>query len=75
MSKEKPNEPRKEDGGPAYPIGSGDMRDPMGMTLRDHFAALAMQGMLYRGVGGAQADAISRMAYIYADAMLKARDQ
>ena len=27
-----------EDGGPAFPVGSGDMRDPVGMTLRDHFA-------------------------------------
>jgi hypothetical protein len=25
-------------GGPAFPIGSGDMRDPTGMTLRDWFA-------------------------------------
>ena len=29
-------------GGPAFPIGSGDMRDPTGMTLRDYFAAKAM---------------------------------
>ena len=27
---------------PAFPIGSGDMRDPTGMTLRDYFAAKAM---------------------------------
>ena len=29
------------DGGPAFPVGSGDMRDPIGMTLRDYFAAKA----------------------------------
>ena len=27
-----------KDGGPAFPIGSGDMRDPTGMSLRDWFA-------------------------------------
>lgn len=36
----------KNTGGPAYPIGSGDMRDPTGLTIRDHFAGLAMQGFL-----------------------------
>lgn len=34
----------KDDGGPAFPIGIGDMRDPQGMSLRDYFAAKAMQG-------------------------------
>ena len=37
---------KPNDGGPAFPIGSGDMRDPMGMTLRDWFAGMALQGIL-----------------------------
>ena len=40
-----------ETGGPAFPVGSGDMRDPVGMTLRDYFAAKAMQGIV-AGVSG-----------------------
>ena len=28
-------------GGPAFPVGSGDMRDPTGMTLWDWYAAHA----------------------------------
>ncbi|MFA5377415.1 MAG: hypothetical protein WC455_16810 [Dehalococcoidia bacterium] len=31
----------EDDGGPAFPIGSGDMRDPHGMSLRDYFIAHA----------------------------------
>lgn len=32
---------------PAFPIGSGDMRDPCGMTLRDYFAIhIDQPGML-----------------------------
>ena len=48
-----------------------------GMTLRDYFAAAALQGMLAKGyslelyVHGA--DQISGDAYTYADAMLEAR--
>ena len=30
-----------DNGGPAFPIGSGDMRDPQGMSLRDYFAVHA----------------------------------
>ena len=26
----------KDNGGPAFPVGSGDMRDPMGMALREY---------------------------------------
>ena len=67
------------DGGPAFPVGSGDMRDPVGMTLRDYFAAKAMQAfvrtlcdkdqMQDREVG----DLIATLSYIQADAMINAR--
>ena len=62
----------KNTGGPAFPhsrLGS----DADGMTLRDYFAAKAMQALITRisMSGGDQA----RKAYEIADAMLKARDQ
>jgi hypothetical protein len=57
---------------PAFPIGSGDMRDPTGMTLRDYFAAKALPFLMsaYKDM-----DAIAGVAYKMADAMLKAREQ
>jgi hypothetical protein len=64
-------------GGPAFPIGSGDMRDPTGMTLRDYFAAKAMV-FYFAGpdakVISKQPYAIARWCYIMADEMLKARE-
>lgn len=59
-------------GGPAFPhsrLGS----DADGMTLRDWFAAKAMQAIVHEAekfwAGAAP------LAYEYADAMLKARNQ
>ncbi len=63
-------------GGPAFPVGSGDMRDPTGMTLRDYFAAKAMQGLLSR-IGHDKInvhDVLAQRTYQIADAMLKARE-
>lgn len=37
----------KDNGGPAFPIGSGDMRDPQGMTLRDYLAAKIMAALIH----------------------------
>ena len=55
------------------------MRDPQGMTLRDYFAAQALQGYLamysdpnYQGPTYSDA---AESAYNFADAMLKAREQ
>jgi hypothetical protein len=48
-----------------------------GMTLRDYFAAKALQGAIYhRGFAtvGDNRDLDAKDAYAYADAMLKARD-
>jgi len=42
------------------------------MTLRDHYAGLAMQGRLANGA--TSADITSQKAYEFADAMLKARE-
>jgi len=64
-------------GGPAFPYEerNGDglpVRDYFGMTLRDYFAAKAMEGKLSAGATGY--DDIALHAYKYADAMLKARE-
>jgi hypothetical protein len=47
-----------------------------GMTLRDYFAAMAMQGYMSRTlIEGFDEDVISEMSYKVADAMMKARDE
>ena len=47
-----------------------------GMTLRDYFAAKAMQGMLSACTGWSEAgiERLAKCSYMTADAMLKARD-
>jgi len=62
---------------PAFP-GVDDLGDPYtGMTLRDYFAAKAMQGFASTLTGTAPVlfDVLSRDAYLMADAMLKARGE
>jgi len=69
-------------GGPAYPTSNYNAIAPMstgyseGMTLRDYFAAKAMQGMLAHAYMQPQTGAAgyARDAYLVADAMLKARE-
>ena len=65
----------KENGGPAFPvtidIGSG-VEFYKGMTLRDYFAAKAMQGLLDAAMAECE---IAKAAYEMADAMLAARKQ
>ena len=74
-------------GGPAfpfpaytYPIGEINHGED-GMTLRDYFAAKAMQGLMGRSWADAKGkfpenlhDVWATAAYQMADAMLKARD-
>jgi hypothetical protein len=77
-----------EDGGPAYPgglfetqHGGSNDRAPYypGMSLRDAFAMAALTGMLdYSGASTYEtehkyAKIAAEAAYVYADAMLKAR--
>jgi hypothetical protein len=50
-----------------------------GMTLRDYFAAKAMQGLLANGeywnhIGGTDSAESAALAYKQANAMMKARD-
>lgn len=67
----------KDDGGPAFPCGEHGAHLG-GMTLRDYFAAKAMQGLMGRswdhlGNDVEKIDAWATGAYTVADAMLKAR--
>jgi hypothetical protein len=61
-------------GGPAFPIHWENHNE--GMTLRDYFAAKAMQGNLASMVEGQEFDPSmgAEWAYKVADAMLKARE-
>jgi len=64
---------------PAFPSGNevtlGDLRSSghSGMTLRDYFAAAAMQGMMV-DVEQPRCIYIADTAYEMADAMMKARE-
>ena len=68
-------------GGPAFPRAGNEWADMAwveapakdGMTLRDYFAAKAMQGLLANN--NIDAQQIAKAAYIVADAMLKAREK
>ena len=74
----------KETGGQAFPmlgnIGyNSDWQLEEGMTLRDYFAAKAMQGMLSNPgmwdlLNERHAQLVAKDAYIMADAMLKVRN-
>ena len=78
----------KATGGPAFPVTSDNYAnsESAGMTLRDYFAAKAMQSILleYQNVfedeTGGEGDPtfpelLAKDAYIMADAMLKVREQ
>jgi|LakMenEpi03Aug12_release.lakeMendotaPanAssembly.Ray.scaffolds.fasta_scaffold908203_2 hypothetical protein len=73
----------KETGGPAFPTPAHNLQND-GMTLRDYFAANAMQGLIScpdwrdgagEDVGMDASDYTASVAYMMADAMLKARGQ
>jgi len=65
-----------KDGGPAFPApyGVGHVTT-QGMTLRDHFAGLAMQGMLTISCRVEEFEIDAMVAYKIADAMLRAREE
>ncbi len=76
----------KETGGPAFPSEGVVTNDGIlydGMTLRDYFAAKAMQGLCAREDGKGfdfltfpnDPMRVAHWAYDVADAMLKAREQ
>ena len=74
----------KDTGGPAFPFVYDDDNEKkrhvyVGATLRDYFAAKAMQAMLSAFINVANmdkrkfAEELPAVAYEYADAMLKER--
>lgn len=66
----------KETGGYAFPTET-DFTYQHGMTLRDFFAAKAMQGMLAAcsGWSESQQERLAKCSYAMADEMIKAREQ
>ena len=62
----------KDTGAPAFPTPAHNLTND-GMTLRDYFAAKAMEGFISRG-GNYDAEFDADRAYVFADAMLKARE-
>ena len=65
---------------PAFPgvtyITLNGEKNPEGMTLRDYFAAKAMQGMLAACTGWSEAgiERLAKCSYMTADQMLKERE-
>ena len=61
---------------PAFPAMHYDLADnEHGLTMRDYFAAKAMQGMLAACTGWSEAnlERLAKCSYSTADAMMKAR--
>ncbi len=61
----------KEDGGQAFPVGGVMQGD--GMSLRDWYAGMALQGLIAHGIGDKTDQIVAEVSYMVADAMLKAR--
>lgn len=71
----------KNHGGPAFPVAGREHNYPIeGMTLRDYFAAKAMQSALLVSKQSPESSfetfsmAVAEVAYDVADAMLRARE-
>ena len=64
-----------ETGGPAFPSegGPGHLWNAKGMTLRDYFAAKAMQAEMAQGINESDFDWMVARCYKVADSMLEAR--
>lgn len=60
---------------PAFPTWIVDDSMAHGMSLRDYFAAAALQGLLNESNNEFEDIAIAELSYSLADAMLKAREQ
>ena len=66
----------QDDGGPAFPCGTGVQPFATGISTRDYFAAASLVGILqlhgFRTGGSAT---VAQMAYGIADAMIKVRNR
>lgn len=67
----------KNNGGPAFPINilGETIKGQEGMTLRDYFAAKAMQAFYTNYENSSDAKEASARAYVIADAMLAEREK
>lgn len=71
----------KKDGGPAFPVqesvmsGGSPVPACSGMSLRDWFAGVAMQGIIANPTNRGSTRQVSFMAYATADAMLAEREK
>lgn len=74
----------KDDGGPAFPVNyetSEQLIECEGMSLRDYFAAKAMQAMITKShgqdaiAGKKGVPLIATYAYEYADAMIAEKNK
>lgn len=68
------------DGGPAYPVTPTDRSGQLAstewdMSLRDYFAGQAMIGIMASGGNWYEYDHNAGVAYLAADAMIKAREE
>jgi len=63
------------DGGPAFPLKAPLTSDSLGMSLRDYFAAKAMQGLMASPADPESMEVAAKWSYKLADAMLKAREE
>jgi len=66
------------DGGPAFPyvVHTGTRHvEELGMSLRDYFAAAALQGFIMRSADLGNVEYQSHEAFRYADAMLAERSK
>ena len=75
--------PVRRTGGPAFPSAAFEQHEYTGMTLRDYFAAKAMQGwvacspvIMGEPMNGSvqMAEQLAGASFVLADAMLKARE-
>jgi hypothetical protein len=67
----------KNDGGSAFPLpmGSETTQGTDGMTLRDYFAAKALQGLITDEYWTRSSVEAAKKAYRFADAMIEARGE
>ena len=65
----------KDNGGQAFPCRVSHHSYQSGMSLRDYFAAKAMQGILASPTDGMTYVEIAENSYRMADAMLKEREK
>lgn len=72
----------KDNGGPAFGHAAYSVQDDFtghpGMSLRDWYAGMALQGLLsgqYKGNGAYNLVGIPQEAFLIADAMIEAREK